>query len=378
VHERRDCPQERRKSQSKIAAAIRGPRSDSGRPMLLSFHRKTWVDHAAREETMRRLLRNFALAILCTLQLTPAAAQDEARDYPNRAIRIVVPFPAGGPADLVARIIAQKMSEDWAQPVIVENRAGGNTIVGAQAVAKAAPDGYTLLMAIDSTLTMNQFLYKSLPYDPLNDFAPITTTTRTISVLAVRAADGAQSVKDLIVKAKAAPGKLNYGAGTIASQLMGYRFHKAAGIDIVYVPFKGTPETVNGLLTGSVDLIYGANVIVNPLIASGQVRALAKMDSRPAPAAANLPSLAQAAGLPDLEDMSIWLGLVAPKGTPRPIIGKLQQKVAQILADPAVRERSERTGAYPMTSTPEEFAVFLRQEADRWSKVLKETNIRFD
>ena len=327
------------------------------------------------------MLRTFASATLLALLCAPAAAQDAAKDaakdYPNRAIHIVVPFPAGGPADVAARLLAQRMNEDWGQPVIVDNRPGGNTVIGAQQVAKAAPDGYTLLMAIDSTLVMNQYLYKSLPYDPINDFAPITTTTKTVSVLTV-GLDGPKSVKELIAQAKAEPGKLNYGAGTITAQLMGYRFHKAAGLDIVYVPFKGTPETVNGLLTGSVQIIYAANVTVNPLIESGKVRALAKLDRRTPGSMENIPTLADAAGLPDLEDMSVWLGLVAPKGTPKPIIDKLQQKVAQIMADPAMREKSERTGAFPMTSTPEEFGQFIRQEAGRWQKVLQETNIKYD
>src|SRR3954467_6379172 len=318
------------------------------------------------------------VAALCGLAFTPAAAQDTAKDYPNRAIHIVVPFPAGGPADVAARLLAQRMNEDWGQPVIVDNRPGGNTVIGAQQVAKAAPDGYTLLMAIDSTLVMNQFLYKSLPYDPINDFAPITTTTKTVSVLAVSGETGPKSVKELIAKAKAAPGVLNYGAGTITAQLMGYRFHKAAGLDIVYVPFKGTPETVNGLLTGSVQIIYAANVTVNPLIESGKVRGLAKLDRRTPGSMENIPALADAAGLPELEDMSVWLGLVAPKGTPRPIIDKIQKKVVQIMAERAMQEKSERTGAYPMTSTPEEFATFMRQEASRWEPVLKETNIQFD
>jgi tripartite-type tricarboxylate transporter receptor subunit TctC len=319
-----------------------------------------------------------ALAGLCSFVLTPATAQDAAKDFPNRAIHIVVPFPAGGPADVASRMLAQRMSEDWGQPVIVENRPGGNTVIGAQHVAKAAPNGYTLLMAIDSTLVMNQYLYKSLPYDPFNDFEPISTTTKTVSVLAVSGTTGPKSVPELVAKAKSEPGKLNYGAGTITAQLMGYRFHKAAGLDIVYVPFKGTPETVNGLLTGSVDIIYAANVTVNPLVQSGKMRALAKLDRRSPGSMADIPTLADAAGLPDLEDMSVWLGLVAPKGTPKPIVDKLQQKVAQIMADPAMREKSERSGAYPMTSTPQEFAAFMRQEADRWSKVLKETNIKFD
>src|ERR1043166_5664004 len=213
------------------------------------------------------------------LPLASVAAQDGDKSYPNRAIHIVVPFPAGGPADLVSRVIAQKMSEDFGVPVVVDNRAGGNTIIGAQAVARAAPDGYTLLMAIDSTLVMNQFLYQSLPYDPFVDFAPITLTTQTVSVLAVRA-DGPKSVAELIARAKANPGKLNFGGGTITAQLMGHLFHKAAGLDILYVPFKGTPATVNGLLTGSVDLIYAANITVAPLIESGKVRALAKLDRR--------------------------------------------------------------------------------------------------
>src|ERR1051326_370735 len=230
---------------------------------------------------MRVLVAGLALLGL----VAPAAAQaiqDTAKDFPSRAIHIVVPFPAGGPADVSARLIGQRMSEDWGQPVIIDNRPGGNTVIGALQVAKAAPDGYTLLVAIDSTLVMNQYLYKSLPYDPINDFAPITTTTKTVSVLAVSGETGPKSVKELIAKAKAAPGTLNYGAGTITAQLMGYRFHKAAGLDIVYVPFKGTPETVNGLLTGSVQIIYAANVTVNPLIESGKVRALAPCRSRSA------------------------------------------------------------------------------------------------
>jgi tripartite-type tricarboxylate transporter receptor subunit TctC len=323
------------------------------------------------------LFRPFAIASLLALIAIPALAQQDAANYPNRAIHIVVPFPAGGPADVAARLLGQKMSEDWGQPVIIDNRAGGNTVIGALAVAKAPPDGYTLLMAIDSTLVMNQYLYKSLPYDPFNDFVPITTTTKTVSVLAV-GADGPKSVKELIDKARAEPGKLNYGAGTITAQLMGYRFHKAAGLDIVYVPFKGTPETVNGLLTGSVQIIYAANVTVNPLIESGKVRALAKLDRRTPKSVADVPDLAEAAGLPNLEDMSVWLGLVAPKGTPRPIIDKLQQKIVQIMHDPAMQQKSERTGAFAFTETPEEFGRFMREEAQRWQKVLQETNIKYD
>jgi tripartite-type tricarboxylate transporter receptor subunit TctC len=278
----------------------------------------------------------------------------------------------------VARIIGQKMSEDWGQPVVIENRPGANTIIGAQAAAKAPADGYTLFMAIDSTLAINQYLYKSLPYDPIADFAPISLTAKTVSVLAVSSAGGLGSVKELIARARAQPGKLSYGAGTITAQLMGHLFHRAAGMDILYVPFKGTPDTVNGLLTGSVDLIYAAHQILMPLIASGAVRPLARLARDSPPSMAEIPVLAEAAGLPDFDDISIWLGLVAPSGTPKPIIDKVHDEVVRILADPALKEKSERTGNYPVTSTPEEFGAFIRKEAARWSQAIKEMNIKFD
>ena len=213
---------------------------------------------------MVRAVRFLLAASLAISASCAEAAEDPSASFPNRPIRIIVPFPAGGPSDIVARLIGQTMSQDWGQPVVIENRPGANTIIGAQAAAKAAPDGYTLFMAIDSTLVMNQFVHKNLPYDPFDDFVPITLTAKTISVLAVSAASGPKSVKELMARAKAQPGKLNYGAGTITAQLMGHLFHKAAGLDIVYVPFKGTPDTVNGLLTGSVELIYAANPIVAP------------------------------------------------------------------------------------------------------------------
>ncbi len=327
---------------------------------------------------MKRAARFLIAAIVAASTAGAAAAEEQsAAGFPNRPIRLIVPFPAGGPSDIVARLIGQKMSEGWGQPVVIENRPGANTIIGAQAAAKAAPDGYTLFMAIDSSLVMNQYLHKNLPYDPLSDFAPITLTAKTISVLTV-AASGPKSVKELIAKAKAEPGKLNYGAGTITAQLMGHLFHKAAGLDIVYVPFKGTPETVNGLLTGSVELIYAANQIVAPLVANGQVRALAKLDRDAPPSMAAIPALADAAGLPDLDDLSVWLGLVAPKGTPKPIIDKINAEVVKILTDPAVKERSERTGNYPVTNTPEQFSAFIVKEADRWGKVIKESGIKLD
>ena len=233
--------------------------------------------------------RLIALALLSGLAMGSAAAQERADVFPTRAIKIVVPFPAGGPSDVLARMIGQKMSEDWGQPVVIENRPGANTVLGAQQVAKAAPDGYTLLMAIDSTLTMNQYLYRTPPYDPFNDFAPITLTAKTMQLLIVNAASDVKTVKDLISQAKAQPGKLNYGAGTITTKLTGYLFNKAAGIETVLVPYNGSAEVAQGLLTKSVDFSFDGPSASLSLIQGGQFRVLAKFDPRPFPPVPDLP-----------------------------------------------------------------------------------------
>ena len=337
-----------------------------------------------RNEAMKRALLLLSVALLSTSRLIFAQGQESseasssAASFPSRPIRIIVPFPPGGPSDIVARLIGQRMGEDWGQPVLIENRPGANTIIGAQAAARAVPDGYTLFMAIDSTLVMNQYLYKSLPYDPIADFAPISLTAKTVSVLAVSARSGIHSIKELIASARAAPGKLNYGGGTITARLMGHLFHQAAGLDIVYVPFKGTPDTVNGLLTGSVDLVYVAHPIVAPLIVSGAVRALARLDRTAPQSMADIPPLADAAGIADLEDISVWLGLLAPKGTPGAVIDKLHDQVASVLADPLLKQRSEATGSYPIACTPEEFSAFIRREAQRWLRVIRDADIRLE
>jgi len=327
--------------------------------------------------------RTAALALSSLMIVASAFAQDkpgaDAANYPNRTVRLIVPFPAGGPADIVARLLAQKMSDAWGQSVIVENKPGANTVLAAQLVAQAAPDGYTILVAIDSTLSMNPYLYKKLSYDPFKDFAPITQTTQSMSVLAVRAADGPKTVKELIAQAKAAPGKLNYGGGTLTPQLMGYVFNKAAGIKVQYIPFRGTPATVQGLLTKSVDMVYAATSIALPLVADGKLRPLARLDSRSFAAVKDIPTLREAGGFAHFDDLSVWLGLVAPKATPKPIIDKIHGQVVRILNDPPVKERVDKSGNYISTSSsPEAFGAFIRKEADRWSKVLPETGIRYD
>ena len=321
-------------------------------------------------------VRLIALALLSGLAMGSAAAQERADAFPTRAIKIVVPFPAGGPSDVFARMIGQKMSEDWGQPVVIENRPGANTVLGAQQVAKATPDGYTLLMAIDSTLTMNQYLYRTPPYDPFNDFAPITLTAKTMQLLIVNAASDVKTVKDLISQAKAQPGKLNYGAGTITTKLTGYLFNKAAGIETVLVPYNGSAEVAQGLLTKSVDFSFDGPSASLSLIQGGQFRVLAKFDPRPFPPVPDLPVVTTE--MPNMDEITVWLGLVAPKGTPAAVIGKLQAEVAKALADPAVKAKADASGLFPATSTPAEFAAFIRKEAQRWSSVVKETGMKYD
>ncbi len=223
---------------------------------------------------------------------------------------------------------------------------------------------------------MNQYLYRTPTYDPFNDLVPITLVGKTLQILMVNAASEVKSVNDLIAKAKAAPGKLNYGAGTITTRLTGYLFNKAAGVETVLVPYNGSAEVTQGLLTRSVDFTFDGTSAAASLIQGGQFRVLAKFDERPFPPVPDTPTIQTV--LPKLDPISVWLGLVAPKGTPAGIVDKLAREVAKVLADPAVKARADAAGLYPATTSPAEFAAFIRTEAERWSVVVKETGMRYD
>ena len=218
----------------------------------------------------RILIAAVAFAMMVGHARAQATLDANAKDYPNRTIRIIVPFPPGGPADIVARLVGQRMSEDWSQPVVVENRAGGNTAIGAQAAARSAPDGYTLFVPMDTTMVMNPLVTPNLPYDSLKDFAPITLLTKNMSLLVVRS-DGPKTIKELIAKAKANPGKLNMGAGTITSRLGALLFAKSAGIDVQLVPFKGSAEIGQAVLAGTVDFALDSTGSSLPLIQAGSI-----------------------------------------------------------------------------------------------------------
>src|SRR5712675_2908342 len=268
----------------------------------------------------------FALVCLVAATFAAAAQGDNAATFPNRPVRVVVPFPAGGPTDVNMRILGQKLSEIWGQGIVIENRPGANTGIGAQAVAKSPADGYTLLAAMDTTLVMNPATGASMNYDPFKDFAAITLTAKNTSLLTVRASDGPKTIGELIARGKASEKKLNYGAGITITRLAGATFAKAAGIEVVLVPYKGSSEVVQGLLTGSVDFIVDGIAPSLPLIQSGQFRPLAKLNSRALPTLPELKPLSEASGLA-IDEMSSWIGLVAPAGTPPAVVQKIHADV---------------------------------------------------
>ena len=323
------------------------------------------------------MIRALAALVFCAVAaITPARAQDAA-SFPNRPVKIVVPFPAGGPTDINMRILGQKLGEIWGQGIVIENRPGANTGIGAQVVAKSMPDGYTLLAAMDTTLVMNPATGASMNYDPFKDFVAITLTAKNTSLLTVRASDGPKTIQELIARGKASVKRLNYGAGITITRLAGATFAKAAGIDVVLVPYKGSAEVVQGLLTGSVDFIVDGIAPSLPLINGGQFRALAKLNNRPLPPLPDVKPLAEAAGLP-IDEMSSWIGLVAPAGTPPAVVQKIHDDVKRAMDDATVNDRLEKAGIFPVTTTPEEFDTYFRAEAKRWTKVYQDSGIKLD
>ena len=315
------------------------------------------------------------LAMLALTAGTGAALAQGTAQYPNRTLRIVVPSPAGGPSDVGARVVGEKMAAGLGQPVVIENRAGGNNVIGTQVVARAAPDGYTLLMALDSTLTMHPSLYAKLPYDAARDFAPVALAFWSPILMITNAATGPKTVKELIQAAKANPGKLSFGAGTLTTRLGGELLKSQLAADLLIVPYKGSAGTTQGLLSNDVTFILDGATTGMPHIRSGKFRVLANLSQRTVAALPNLPKFATEAGMPGF-DVSVWLGFVAPAGTPTDIIATLNQEIVRILGLPEVKEKLSSIGLEPAGGTPAEFESFIRAETERWSRVIKASGFR--
>ena len=305
------------------------------------------------------------------------AANKGANTYPRRPITLIVPFPPGGPTDFTARIYADKMSKDLGQPIIVENRPGADSAIGAQQAARAAPDGYTLLFAMDVTMVMNPITMKNIAYKPVEDFQPVSLTGLNTSLLVVPA-NGPKTVQELIDNGRAHPGKMNYGAGIITTRLAGYLFSKLAGIEAVYIPYKGSVEVAEGLLNGSIQYAVDGVAAHFPLIKAGKERALAKLNHRPLDSMPGLKPLDEIANMPQLGEISTWDGIVAPRGTPAAIVAQLQRSIAAVSGDEEVRQKLLNFGIIAASDTPEEFRSYIKSEFDKWSKVIGESGIDFN
>lgn len=321
-------------------------------------------------------MKSGVTTILCACAVAlalPAIAQT----YPAKAIRIVVPFAPGGGADIIARILGQKMTESWGQQVVVDNRAGASGNIGAEIVAKSAPDGYTLLMP-SSSLAINPNVYKSVPYDAVRDFAPITEPGLLPNILVVHPSIPAKTVKELVALAKSKRGQLSYasaGAGT-GTHLAGEMFKLMAGIDLVHVPYKGGGALISDLLGGQVALTFATLPSVMPYIKAGRVRALAMTTVKRWPGLREVPTMIEL-GYKDFE-ISTWIGLLAPAGTPKEVVAKLHSEVVRILGLPDVRQRFNDLGIEPVGDTPEHFAQYIRSELAKYAKVVQQSGAHVD
>ena len=308
-----------------------------------------------------------ALAGLVASLATPAAF---AQNYPSKTVRLVVPFAAGGSTDIVARTVSARLTEMWGQTVVVDNRAGGGTVIGTEIVAKSPPDGYTLLVT-PAPFTVNPSLLKKLPYDALNDFTPITLINTTPLVVVVNPGVPAKTVKELIALAKSKPGKLNFGSsGTGGSNhLAGELFNAMAGVKMVHIPYKGNAPALVDLVGGHVDIVFNGLTSAFALIKGDKIRALAVTSRERSPAMPELPTVSES-GLKGFEAVA-WNGLSGPAKLPREIVAKVNADVVKIVNAPELKERLKAEGSEPVGSTPDQYAAFLREEIVKWAKVIK-------
>lgn len=320
----------------------------------------------------RRLALTIAMAAACLGPLGAAA-----QSYPDKPIKLLVPFAAGGTTSTLARALADRMGKALNQSVVVDNRPGAGGNIAMEAVAHAAPDGYTLLMG-PIGLAINPALYPKLNFDPLKDFAPIGLYGGVANILAVNASLPIHSVKELIAYAKANPGKLSQGSSGngSSSHLAGEMLKASTGIDILHVPYKGGAQAMNDVLAGQTSMLFDQMPAVLPQVQGGRVRALAVTTAQRSSAAPDIPTMAES-GVPGY-DVNVWFGILAPAGTPAPIVTRLNTEMNKILRDPEFRASLVKMGVDPMPSTPAEFSEFLRKETQLWAQVVKSSGAKLD
>jgi tripartite-type tricarboxylate transporter receptor subunit TctC len=319
-----------------------------------------------------RLMAKFGFVILAVAAL---AAPASAQPYPNKPVRIVVPFGPGGPADVYARVIAQELSDVLKQQFVVDNKPGAGAVIGTDIVAKAAPDGYTLLM-MSNTHTTNETLLATKPYVLMRDLAPVAPVNSSDLVIVVNPSVPAKTLQEFVAYAKANPGKLNYassGPGT-PYHMAGELFKAMSGTDMQHIPHKGSGEARAAVIGGHVQMMIDAVTAMKSHIEAGQVRALATTGDKRSAVLPNVPT-ANEAGVPGYE-ATIWLGIMAPAGTPKDVVDRLNAEIGKIIARPAIREAWEKQGAVPLTMTPAQFETYMKGDIDKWAKVIRDAGIK--
>ncbi|MGE4340142.1 MAG: Bug family tripartite tricarboxylate transporter substrate binding protein, partial [Pigmentiphaga sp.] len=299
-----------------------------------------------------------------------------AQSFPSQPVRLIVPFPPGGSTDVLARLLAQHLSKQWGKQVVVVNAPGGNTIIGATQAARAEPDGHTLFMPIDFTLTMNPVLYERLPYDPIRDFVPISQLTRQPLLIAVHPDLPVKDFGEFVEYAKANPEKINFGTGAIISQVTGELLMDRTDSRMLHIPFKGSMPTLQALLGGSIDVSISDLSPYLPYLESGRLRGLATTGSERAASLPDLPTVAEL-GYPDFASHS-WFGLVAPSNTPDAIVQQIQADVHRALMQPEVKQQLAELGLETIAGSPSEFAEIIAQESALWAPVIRQAGIKLD
>ena len=323
---------------------------------------------------MKTTIRWFAAAVLSVAAVGAAQAQS----YPNKPVRLIVPYPAGGTTDIIARVAAQQLSERLKQPFVVENKAGANGAIGSVEVARAPADGYTLLMGTASTHGINSAVYKSLPYDAVKDFAPVTIVASTPNIIAVHPSVPAKNLQELLALAKAQPGKLNYGSTSLGGSphMSAELLKMMAGVDMVHVPYKGAAPMLTDLMGGQVQIGFDNLPSTINFVRSGKVRAIAVTTPQRWPGAPEIPTVAES-GLPGYE-VSGWFGLLAPAGTPPAVLATIQQALSEAVKQPEVNKQMLELGAQPVANTPDAFAKLVQADVAKWRDVVKTTGVKLD
>ena len=317
-----------------------------------------------------------SFATVIVISIASASAQTS-QDYPTRPIRLIIPFTAGSATDLLARRIATKMGENWSQQVVVDNRGGGGGTVGMNIVAKAQPDGYTLLTH-SIAFAMSSALYSKLPFDPVKDFAPASQLAVSTSLMVIAPSLGVKSVKELIALAKQKPGQLSFGSSGVGSgtHLNAEQFRFAAGIDVLHVPYKGVPEVLVDVMTGRIHYFLSPLVPTLPFLKDGRLIPLAVTTARRSSVLPDVPTMAEAA-LPGYE-FQAWFGVFAPARTPRPIVEKISKEIARIVELPDIKKQFQAQGEEGRPSTPDEFSRFVRTEIDKIGRIVKQAGVKVE